>query len=100
MFNAYCGYSELDNSVSKRFFGIEHETAEELWNKSLRLYLGTDDEERVRAVEDKAKVVGYTRMLRRRIRRNGFDSPEGRAEIENCRAHLADLLSRVDSLTF
>lgn len=100
MFNAYCGYSELDHGVSKRFFGIEHETAEELWNKSLRLYLGTDDEERVRAVEDKAKVVGYTRMLRRRIRRNGFDSPEGRAEIENCRAHLADLLSRVDSLTF
>ena len=100
MFNAYCGYSELDHGVSKRFFGIEHETAVELWNKSLRLYLGTDDEERVRAVEDKAKIVGYTRMLRRRIRRKGFDSPEGRAEIENCRAHLADLLSRVDSLTF
>ena len=100
MFNAYCGYSELDHSISQSFLGIPHETAVEFWQKSLRLYLDGADEETVRAVEDKAKIIGYTRIMRRRIRRKGFESEEGRAEIENCRRHLEELLPRVDSLLF
>ena len=100
MFNAYCGYSELDNSISQSFLGIPHETAVEFWQKSLRLYLDGADEETVRAVEDKAKIIGYTRIMRRRIRRKGFESEEGRAEIENCRRHLEELLPRVDTLLF
>ena len=100
MFNAYCGYSELDNSVSQSFLGIPHETAVEFWNKSLRLYLDGADEEKVREVEEKAQIVGYTRIMRRRIRRNGFATEEGRREIENCAKHLADLLPRVDTLLF
>ena len=100
MFNAYCGYSELDHSISQSFLGIPHELAVEFWKKSLSLYLGTDDEAACRAVEDKACVIGYTRIMRRRIRRDGFSTDEGRREIENCAAHLADLLGRVDTLLF
>ncbi len=98
MYNAYIGYAELDHSIDLDFLGIPYETAEEFWNKSLRLYLDGADEETVKDVEDKAKVIGYTRIMRRRIRRNGFDTPEGRAEIENCARHLAELLPKVDSL--
>ena len=72
----------------------------EFWDKSLHLYLDGADEETVKAVEDKAKIIGYTRIMRRRIRRKGFESEEGRAEIENCRRHLEELLPRVDSLLF
>ena len=100
MFNAYCGYSELDNSISQSFLGIPHETAVEFWEKSLRRYLDGADEETVKAVEDKAKIIGYMRIMRRRIRRKGFESEEGRAEIENCRRHLEELLPRVDTLLF
>ncbi|MBR2548184.1 MAG: anti-sigma factor antagonist [Eubacterium sp.] len=100
MYNAYCGYCELDHSISQDFLGIPYETAAELWNKSLRLYLDGFDEEQVKAVEDKAKIVGYTRIMRRRIRRNGFDTEAGRAEIENCKKHLEELLPKVDSLVF
>lgn len=100
MYNAYVGYSELDNSISQSFLGIPHEMSVEFWNKSLRLYLDGADEETVRAVEDKAMVVGYTRIMRRRIRRGGLDTPEGRTEIENCARHLSDLLPRVDTLLF
>ena len=100
MFNAYCGYSELDHSISRSFLGISHELAVEFWKKSLSLYLGTDDEAACRAVEEKACVIGYTRIMRRRIRRDGFSTEEGRREIENCAAHLAELLGKVDTLLF
>ena len=100
MYNAYCGYTELDHSVSQTFLGIPYETAVEFWNKSLRLYLGTEDEARVREVEEKAQIVGYARIMRRRIRRGGMNDEAGRREIENCKAHLADLLPKIDTLTF
>ena len=100
MFNAYCGFSEVDPETVKRFLGIDRETAQRFWHKSLALYLGTDDEQVIRDVEDKAKIIGYMRLLRRIIRRNGLDTEEGRREIECYHAHLMELLPRVDSLTF
>ena len=100
MYNAYLGYSELDHQIILDFLGISHETAEEFWNKSLRLYLAGADEQTVREIEEKAMIVGYARIMRRRIRRNGYATPEGRAEIENAARHLAELLPKVDTLTF
>jgi len=100
MFNAYCGYGELDESITPDFLGISQQTATDFWKKSLRLYLDGADEETVKAVEEKAMIVGYTRIMRRRIRRKGFESEAGRAEIENCARHLAELLPRTDTLLF
>ena len=100
MFNAYMGYGELDHDITLNFMGIPFETAKEFWDKSLKLYLDNADEETIRSVEEKAQIVGYTRIMRRRIRRNGFDTEDGRAEIENCKKHLAELLPKVDTLTF
>lgn len=100
MFNAYQGYAELDHHVIEEFQGIDYDTATAFWNKSLRLYLDGADEAKVRDVEKKAKVIGYTRIMRRRIRRKGFESEAGRREIENCQRHLSELLPEVDSLLF
>ena len=100
MYNAYVGYSDLDHTVVEQFQGFGYDAAQELWKRSLQLYLGTEDEQVIRDVERKASIVGYTRIMRRRIRRNGFDSEEGRREIENCARHLAELLPAVDSLLF
>ena len=100
MYNAYLGYSELDHQIIQDFLGISHETAAEFWNKSLRLYLAGADEQTVREIEEKAMIVGYARIMRRRIRRNGYATEEGRAEIENAARHLAELLPKVDTLTF
>ena len=98
MFNAFLGYSELDHRVSEAFYGFSHETAERFWNLVLRLYLGTEDEALCRSVAEKAMVIGYTRMLRRAIRRpNEADSP---AKIARCKEALAELLAKVDSLIF
>ncbi len=100
IYNAYVGYSALDHEQVRRFLGIDYETAGAFWHRSLELYLGTTDEAVLQDVENKAKILGYTRIMRRRIRRNGLNTEEGRAEIENCRAILAELLPKTDTLLF
>ena len=98
MFNAFIGYSELDHQVTMDFFGYTHETAEKFWDLSLKMYLGTEDECVCREVAEKAMIIGYTRMLRRAIRRpNDSDSP---AKIARCKEMLAILLEKIDSLCF
>ena len=98
MFNAFIGYSELDHQVTINFFGYTHETAEKFWDMALKMYLGTEDEEVCRSVAEKAMIIGYTRMLRRAIRRpEEADSP---AKIVRCKEMLAELLNKVDTLAF
>lgn len=98
MFNAFIGYSELDHQVTMDFFGYTHETAEKFWDMSLKMYLGTEDEEVCRNVAEKAMIIGYTRMLRRAVRRpNEADSP---AKIARCKEMLEVLLNKVDTLVF
>ena len=98
MFNAFIGYSELDHQVTINFFGYTHETAEKFWDMALKMYLGTEDEEVCRSVAEKAMIIGYTRMLRRAIRRpEEADSP---TKIARCKEMLAELLNKVDTLVF
>ena len=98
MFNAFIGYSELDHQNVMDFFGYSFETAGKFWELSLQKYLGTTDKEVCRMVAEKAMVIGYLRMLRRAIRRpNEADSP---AKIERCKEMLANLLEKIDTLTF
>ena len=98
MFNAFLGYSELDHEVTEKFFGYTHESAEKFWNMSLKMYLGTDDEDVCRSVAEKAMIIGYTRMLRRAVRRpDEADSP---AKIARCKEMLSELIEKVDTLEF
>lgn len=100
MFNAYVGYTELDQDAFNEFLGIPRKSAHELWRRELEMYLEGKDPAAVKAVEEKAMIVGYTRIMRRTIRRNGLNTDEGRAIVENCRKHLAELLPKTDTLTF
>ncbi len=98
MFNAFVGYAEHDHQNMMDFFGYSFETAGRFWDMALKKYLGTDDEAFCRSVAEKAMVVGYTRMLRRAIRRpNEADSP---AKIARCKEMLTALLQTVDTLIF
>ena len=100
MFNAYIGFSELDPQIIMDFQGFDHETAQTFWAKTLVEYLGTDNKAVVRSVEDKARIIGYTRLIRRSIRRNGLETEEGRRLIDHWKAELLQLLSHTESLEF
>ena len=98
MFNAFVGYAELDHGNMMDFFGYSFETAGKFWNMVLKMYLGTEDEEMCQRVAEKAMVVGYTRMLRRAIRRP--EEAESPAKIARCKEMLSKLLNKVDTLSF
>lgn len=100
MYNAYVGYGETDHDNILEFLGIPFETAVRFWHKLLEQYLGTTDADEIKAVEEKARILGYARIMRRTIQRNGLHTEEGRKKIENCRQNLAELLARTDELTF
>jgi hypothetical protein len=51
-------------------------------------------------VENKAKILGYARILRREIRRNSQEQADGFALMDICRKELSELLPKTDSLTF
>ena len=100
IYNALVGYYETDHDAILDFQGFDFETGCTFWRKSLAAYLETNSEDKLRAVEDKARIIGYTRMIRRSIRRKGLETEQGRAEIEFWKKELLDLLDKTDTLTF
>ena len=98
MFNAFVGFTELNPEDMLDFFGYKFETAGRFWKAALKLYLNTEDEKACEELEKKAMIIGYTRMLRRAIRRpNDPGSPK---RIAHCKARLIQLVNEVDELTF
>ena len=100
MFNSFIGYSEFDHGTIKKFQGFDFETGTAFWHKALAAYLGTRCEAKIREVEDKARIIGYTRMIRRSIRRGGLETEKGRAEIALWKGELLELLDKTDTLLF
>ena len=100
IFNAYVGFGEMDKTITKQFLGLEPEVAADFWHRSLAKYLETDNEAKIREVEDKARILGYVRLIRRSIRRKGLETEKGREQIEHWKSELLELLDKADSLTF
>ena len=95
MFNAYIGFGELDKTVVESFLGIDFETAKRFWRLSLARYLGTDDEKIINDVENKAKFIGYLRLLRRGLRRNADETT-----VNYYKTKLIEILDNVETLVF
>ena len=100
IFNPFVGFSEYEHEEVKRFLGIDYDTAQTFWHKVLAQYLGTENPRKLQEVEDKARIIGYTRLIRRSIRRNRQETERGKAEIELWTRELIELLGRVDTLLF
>ncbi len=100
MFLGFVGFGELNPANTEKFMKLPYETTKYIWHKALSLYLDTEDEARIAEVAEKAMIVGYARLMRRTIKRIGYEDAEGRAVIDSCKAHLAELLAKVDTLLF
>ena len=100
IYNALIGFSETDHGVISRFHGFDFETAKQFWTVFLASYLDTTSRAKVAEVERKARIIGYTRLIRRSIRRGGLETEQGRTEIENWKSQLLSLLETTDTLLF
>lgn len=95
IYNAFIGFSEYDHEVIRSFQEFDFETAQTFWKMFLSAYLGTNNEKKMREVENKARVIGYTRLIRRAIRRN-----QQNEEVALWTKELLELLPTVDNLLF
>ncbi len=100
MYNAYLGFCALDHESVKTFQGFGYDVSKAFWEKTLAAYLETSCPAKLREVEDKARVLGYTRLISRSLRHGLSESPQGKAEIEAWRSELLPLLDRTDTLVF
>lgn len=97
VFNALVGFGEIDHDVTRRFLGVPFEVSSAFWSRTLAGYLETEDPARITEVENKAKIIGYARLLRRTVRR---DAPDREQMIAHCREQLMRLVPAADSLDF
>lgn len=100
IYNAFVGFYESNPDDCKNFLKIDLDTSKKFFRKAMGIYLETDDDKRIDDVIEKARVVGYTRMIRRNIRRGALEDEFKRSEIEHWKSELIELLDRVDSLRF
>lgn len=100
IYNAFKGFFELDHDAIEDFQGFSYDIAQEFLIKVMAEYLGTEDEAKINEVLDKARILGYTRLIRRSIRRKGLESEKGRAEIDCWKNMLIELVDKTDELTF
>lgn len=100
IYASFVGFSEVKHEVIQTFQGFDHETGKLFWRKALAAYLGTENEEKIREIEDKARIIAYTRLIRRSIRRGGLESEDDRKEIEHWQQELLSLLEKTETLLF
>lgn len=100
MFLAYGGINENHHEKTMDFLGLPYDVAVDIWYKTLKKYFGTEDEAKIEEYSNKAKIVGYTRIIRRLIRRHGLENESDREDIELFMRNLKELLKSVDTLMF
>ena len=94
----FVGYCECNHAGTMDFYGLPYEITVKIWQTLMNRYF---EDEAVRTdVTRKAQVIGYARMMRRTIRRNGLNTPDGQELIALCRQRLDELLPLVDRLDY
>ena len=96
----YVGFGEQDSAIVENFLGLPYDIAIKIWNAFLPLYLETQDEDRIKEVEDKVKVLSYTRLIRHMLKRGATDTEDGRRIVGIYSDKINKLLESVDSLDF
>ena len=100
IFNALIGFYELDHDRILEFQGFSYDTSVTFWNKVIAAYAATYAASVLTTLADKARVIGYTRLIRRSIRRGGLNNEKGKKEIDHWTKELIDLVSRIDALSY
>lgn len=98
----YIGFGVVNNKIVEDFLGIDYETSKEIWKLFLPMYLDTNDEERIKCVENKVKLLADVRLLRHVIRRekkNGV-TDESEKTIQFALSEIDSVIDNVDDFDF
>ncbi len=95
----YVVLGEDDPAVVEDFMGFSYQTAKQFYESFMKDYLGTEDEERLAEVTEKASLISYIRLIHK-IHKNSEISEDDRKVIDRCVERITGLLERVDTLAF
>lgn len=95
IFLAYDGYGELDHSITEKFMGLDWDTCLYVYDKTFEFYFSGKSKEEIELNKHKSMVVGYTRALRRTIKRLS----DQKDLIEHYIKRLIEEIDSVDNLT-
>ncbi|MBO6148205.1 MAG: HD domain-containing protein [Lachnospiraceae bacterium] len=97
MYYFYVILGEEDPSVVESFMGFSYETACAFFREFLKLYLGTESEDRLNEVIEKASFIGYLRAIHR-IHKKPALSEREKETVGRYLAKIESLAQRLDSL--
>ena len=100
IYNALIGFYELNHDGVVEFQGFSYDTSVTFWNKVMAAYAGTDDAAVIESLSDRARIIGYTRLIRRSIRRGGLEDAQKKKEIDHWTEELIGLVSRINCLSY
>ena len=63
-------------------------------------YFNTDDEKKLREIEQKASIIGYARVLRRTYRKAKESEAYKARLVDYCKNILTELVPQVECLSF
>ncbi len=100
MYITYVGFGEHDPSMVEKFLKLPYDTAKYIWDRSIALYLGTEDKEKIAVVENKAKLIAYLRLARHFARRGDSINEKERETIKYAAGRIRELIDGIDTLDF
>lgn len=95
MFLAYHGFGEMDKTKVSNFLKLDWDLAQKVLELSFKYYFDDKSDEEIAEYLNKAKAVGYTRLLRRTIKRES----DNVTFIEHLKKRLIESVDSVDDLT-
>ena len=100
VFNTLIGYYEYDRKAIEEFQGFDFDLGVRFFHAALSEYLGTASETKLREVKNKARILGYARLIGRAVQKGAPETEKGRAEIALWKEELEELLETADTLDF
>lgn len=97
---AHVGFGELSQEFVSNYLGYPYDVSVTVWKKFLPQYLETTDENRIKEVENKTKLLAYVRILRHMIRRNEHSTEEGKKKLIYFMDKITELADKIDSFDF
>ncbi|MCR4656740.1 MAG: HD domain-containing protein [Lachnospiraceae bacterium] len=95
----YVVLGDDDPLVVENFMGFSYHTAKRFFNSFLAHYLGTEDEDSIREVTEKASILSYSRKIRM-IRKKGSISEWDGNMIKQYLGKISELTGKYDTLEF
>lgn len=94
LYTTYLAFSETNEDDSMKFLGIPHETAIEIWETTLKLYLGDRYDSLIEKTRLKTQLIGSINVIAT-LHIINRDDPELRSV---CMKHICDITPVLDTL--